>query len=141
MSASVQWTGLDELKAALRNLPEELAGEGGDIAESEANGAAADIRQGYASHSRSGALAKGVRVTHVEKGKFSAGAIVKSAAKHASIFENGTQARHTDIGANRGSMPPGHVFVPAVVKRRRRMHERLRDMLVRHGAIVSGDGG
>jgi hypothetical protein len=38
---------------------------------------------------------------------FSAGAIVINRAKHAAIFENGTQARHTAIGANRGSMPPG----------------------------------
>jgi hypothetical protein len=139
VSASVRWSGLDELKAQLRTMPEELTDEGGQIAEDEANGAADDIRQGYQRHVRSGRLARGVRVTHFARGKFSAGAIVKSAAPHAWIFENGTQARHTAIGANRGSMPPGHVFVPAVVRRRRRMYERLKELLTRRGLVVTGD--
>jgi hypothetical protein len=78
-------------------------------------------------------------VSHQDKGRFSAGAIVKNTAKHAWIFENGTQARHNDLGANRGSMPPGHVFIPAVIKRRRIMYQQLRALLERHGLKVSGD--
>jgi hypothetical protein len=133
------WEGFDEFRTALRNLPADLTGEAGHIVEATANGAAVDIKRGYAAHRRSGNLQSGVTVTHVDKGKFSAGAIVKNTAKHANIFEVGTQARHTAIGANRGSMPPGHVFVPVVVRARRRMFAQLKDMLVRHGLVVSGD--
>jgi hypothetical protein len=64
---------------------------------------------------------------------------VKSTAKHAALFEIGTQARHTNIGANRGSMPPGKIFVPVVVRKRRAMYERLKELLVRHGAKVNGN--
>ena len=68
------------------------------------------------------------------------GAEVKNVAPHANIFENGTQARHTRIGANRGSMPPGHVFVPRIVRARHRLTQELKDMVARTtGAQVSGD--
>jgi hypothetical protein len=67
--------------------------------------------------------------------------LVRNPAKHAAIFEFGTQARHTKLGANRGSMPPGHVFLPIVQQRRRTMYLRLKDMLVRFGFNqVFGDG-
>lgn len=133
------FNGLAELKAALRALPEELTGEASNIVDGTVNGAAVEIRSGYAKHSRSGRLQGGVIVTRVDRGKFTAGAIVKNTAKHAAIFENGTQARHTDLGANRGSMPPGHVFVPVVIRRRRSMYQSLKDLLVRKGLQVSGD--
>lgn len=139
MSASIKWDGLDEFKKALRNMPSDLAGEAGHIVEGTANAAAVEIKRGYASHRRTGKLQSGVTVTHFDKGKFSAGAIVKNTAPHAHLFETGTQARHTAIGANRGSMPPGHVFVPAVVKHRRKMYAELKAMLVRFGLLVSGD--
>lgn len=141
MSVSLRWDGLEELRAALRQLPEELAGEARHIVEAKANQAAADAKQGYSAHTRSGHLQAGLTVTHYENGKLSAGAIVKNAAKHAFIFEYGTQARHTAIGANRGSMPPGHVFVPPMQRRRREMYEQLKDLLVRKGLLVSGDAG
>lgn len=129
--------GLNELKAALRDLPDNLIGEASNIVEGAANGAATEIRSKYPH--RTGNLRDGVTVTHFDGGRFSAGAIVKNTAKHAHIFEIGTQARHTAIGANRGSMPPGHVFVPAVIKARRGMFAALKDLLVRNGLVVSGD--
>lgn len=137
MSVVLKWDGLEELRAELRRLPEDLTGEASHIVEASANAAAADIKQGYPH--RTGNLRKGVTVTHFDKGKFSAGAIVKNTAPHANLFEVGSQARHTAIGANRGSMPPGHVFVPAVIKRRRQMYSRLKELLVRKGLSVSGD--
>jgi len=136
---SVKWNGLAELREQLRHLPADLTGEATHIVEGRANRAAADMLAGYAEHRRAGRLQKGVTVTHFDRGRFSAGAIVKNTAPHASIFENGTQARHTDLGANRGAMPPGHVFVPAVVRQRRAMYEDLKAMLVRYGLRVSGD--
>jgi len=129
--------GLSELREALRNLPAELAGEAQHIVEGAANGAAASIKAAYPV--RTGNLRDHLTVTHVDQGKYSAGAIVKNTAKHAALFESGTQARHTDIGANRGSMPPGHVFIPRVTKARRQMYTVLKDLLVRKGLLVSGD--
>jgi bacteriophage HK97-gp10 putative tail-component len=133
----IVFEGLDELRAALRALPETLTQEASAIVDGAANAAADEIRDAYPE--RSGNLRNHVVVTHFEGGRFSAGAIVKNTAKHAWIFENGSQARHTTIGANRGSMPPGHVFVPRAVRYRRAMYQRLKDLLVRHGLIVSGD--
>jgi len=40
----------------------------------------------------------------------------------------------TSLHGNRGSMPPGNIFVPAMVRARRRMFENLIDMLERLGA-------
>lgn len=137
MSVTLQWEGLNELRAELRRLPAELTGEASHIVEGSANAAAADIKQAYPV--RTGKLRDSVIVTHFEKGQFSAGAIVTNKAKHANLYEVGSQARHTAIGANRGSMPPGHVFVPRVIRRRRQMYEQLKALLVRKGLSVSGD--
>jgi hypothetical protein len=137
VSARIQLSGFDELKAALRRLPDDLTAEAGHITEAAANAAAVDIRRAYPV--RTGNLRNHVTVTHFEKGRFSAGAIVKNTATHAWIFENGTQARHTDLGSNRGSMPPGHVFVPIAIRERRRMYDRLKDLLARRGLVVDGN--
>lgn len=132
----IVWNGMEELKRDLRNLPESLAGDASSIVMQAAEGAAAFIRAGYPEHT--GNLKRGVIVSRLDQGKVAAGAVVKNTAKHAWIFENGTQARHTKIGANRGSMPPGRVFIPRVIKARRQMYEHLLSMLQQHGLTVSG---
>jgi len=139
MSNRLVFDGLSELREALRNLPAELAVEASHIVEGAANGAAAAIKRDYPV--RTGNLRDHLVVTHVDQGKYSAGALVKNTAKHAALFEIGTQARHTAIGANRGTMPPGHIFVSRVMQARRRMWEDLKDLLVRKGLVASGDGG
>jgi hypothetical protein len=136
---SLRLDGLEELRAQLRALPSELTAEASRIVDSTANAAAVEVRTEYGRHNVSGSLQAGVVVTHVEGGKWSAGAILKSMAKHAWLFENGSQARHTDLGADRGSMPPAHVFVPAVMRARRSMYQKLKDMLVRNGMTVTGE--
>lgn len=136
MSVTVRFTGLEELKAALQNLPQELASEAQDIVFGAADDAAAEIIAKYPA--RTGNLRKGVKVTR-KASAFVTSAVVKNSAPHAFIFENGTQARHTKIGANRGSMPPGHVFVPTVIRHRRAMYERLKAVLVKAGLSVSGE--
>jgi hypothetical protein len=132
----LKFDGLAELRAALRSLPSDLTVEASHEVQGAANGAAADIKRAYPV--RTGRLRDGVVVTHVDQGKYSAGAIVKNTAKHSAIFENGTQARHNSIGANRGAMPPGHVFVPRIIRARRAMYERLKAMLARRGLVVTG---
>lgn len=135
MPSQFRIDGLDDLKAALRRLPHELTAEASEIVIANAQKAKADIIAAYPR--RTGNLKNHVSVTTVSS-TYSTGAIVKNTAKHAWLFENGTQARHTDIGANRGSMPAGHVFVPIVIRQRRVMYERLRALLVEHGLSVSG---
>lgn len=139
--------GLAELKAELRNLPSELTGEASHIVEGAANGAASDVSAEYAKHRVSGDLVRGVRVTHFDGGQFSAGAIVKSSAPHAWLFDNGSAARHYytvngkrhPTGAMWGRTAPTHVFVRTMVKARRLMYEALKAVLVRKGFSVSGD--
>jgi len=133
--------GLAELRAALRNLPADLAGEAQKIVEGAANGAAVAVRRNYASHRRTGKLQDSVQVDHSTAGPFAAGALVLSVSPHAHLIEWGTEARHTAIGANRGRMPPMHLFVPVMEKARHDMYAQLAAMLKRHGLEVSGDGG
>lgn len=130
--------GLEELRQQLRNLPSELAGEASNIVTGAANGAAAEIKGAYPV--RTGRLRDSLVVTRVDKGKYTAGAILKNRAKHSWMFENGTQTRQTAIGANRGSMPPGNVFIPRAIAARRRMYEALKDLLTRKGLTVDGNG-
>jgi len=84
-------------------------------------------------------LNKSLRVDVAATGPFGAKAIAKNTSKLASIFEHGSMVRHTELGWNRGRMPAGNVFVPAVVRNRARMYERLKALLVEHGLRVSGN--
>lgn len=135
----VVWNGLEELLETYQRLPETGMGEALHLAEGAANAVATDIKGAYPV--RTGNLRNRVTVTHFSKGKFYAGAIVKNTAPHAWMFENGTQARHTAIGANRGAMPPGHVFVPRIIRARRTLVEQFKALLLRLGAAtVTGNG-
>ncbi len=128
-----------------------LAGEASKIVEATANGVASQVRQNYPI-GPTGNLVRGVNVTHFEHGKVAAGAIVKSTAKHAWIFEKGTKVRASAGGwatgrgsrkgnraGNRGAMPEapeGQKMIPVVVRARRRMFEQLFDLLRRNGFTV-----
>jgi hypothetical protein len=134
----LEFVGLAELKAELRKLPTELVNEARQIVLVAVEEAADDIRDGYPR--RTGDLKDKVKTTH-EHTAFGAIGKVKNTSKHALPFEVGTQARHTALGANRGSMPPGNVFRPAIAKKKREMYEGLKALLERHGLQVSGDAG
>lgn len=136
MSARVTWSGLEEFYAALRNLPEELAGEAANIVEATTNSATVAVKSAYPV--RTGNLRDHV-TNDLQRSGLAVRGRVKNTARHAWLFENGSQARHTAIGANRGTMPPGHVFVPIIIRERRKMYDVLRDLLVRKGLLVSGE--
>jgi hypothetical protein len=136
MSNTLTFEGLDDLRAALRALPADLAQEAGDVIVETVNNAADEIVAAYPD--RTGHLRGGVKFS-VERSDFGVIGTVKNTANLAWIFELGSQARHTELGANRGSMPPGHVFVPIVMKRRRQMFEELKTVLEKQGLEVSGD--
>ena len=141
MSVTLQWDGLDAFKVELEKLPVNLTAEADPIVDAAANGAVGDIKRGYPR--RTGNLQDHVFVSRLEKGKTTAARIVKNTAPLAFIFENGTQARHyfTVNGKKHetGRMPPGHVFIPAVIKRRRAMNFELKALLEKHGLVVTGD--
>lgn len=145
MSANrFMFTGLDELRDALRNLPAELAGEAAGDVTGAAQAAEAEVRQVYEQHAASGNLAAHLYLS-TSTSAFGAGALIKSTAKHAWIFENGSQARHWASGKSTGQMwgrtaqPPTHVFVRAMTKYRKRMYEQLRALLERQGLQVTGE--
>lgn len=128
--------GLEELKKSLRDLPKELHGEAEHIIEGEANAAALEVRSKYGQVS--GKLVQGVQVEVVQRTQYFAGRRVVSKSPLAFIVENGTQVRHTELGYNRGRMPPLHAFVPVMIRRRKVMYEKMRDLLRRKGLKVSG---
>jgi hypothetical protein len=136
MSTTFKIEGLAELRAALRRLPEELRDEAREIITREATAAKDQIVAAYPEHT--GNLRNHVYLSTTAGGRFGAAATVRNTAKHAWIFENGTQARHTAIGANRGAMAPGHVFIPIMIRRRRAMYAGLADLLRAKGLQVSG---
>jgi hypothetical protein len=130
--------GLEELRAALRQLPQELADEAGPIVLTLAQYAADEMDQKYAAHEWTGNLRNGLSVTRDDAYiRFGARAVVKNRAPHAWWAENGTQIRKTSTGANRGAMPPIHVFVPSAIRWRRAMVEQLKGLVRRAGLVVS----
>lgn len=130
------WDGLKEYQAQLAQMPDELVVEAGREVEGAVNGAYVDIKGAYPS--RTGNLKNGMRVQAVTQHGLIVAAVVKNIAPHAILFELGTQARHyfTVNGVKHltGKMPPGHVFVPRILKARRQLTARLKDMLFRFGA-------
>jgi len=135
--ARLEWDGLAEFLLELRNLPDNLKGGVGPIVVGHAHKAEQEIRSAYPE--RTGNLKNGLAVETIASERFGAAARVVNRAPHAGIFESGTQARHTDLGANRGSMPPGHIFVPIVIRERRAMYEELKDYLRAFGFTVTGE--
>src|SRR5580765_7692828 len=136
MSVTLQLRGINELIAALRTLPDDLARESTQILNAHAAAAAVQIRQGYAAHRRSGKLADRVYTVPSRVTGAKASAQVSSTAETASWFEYGTAVRETKTGASRGAMPPGHVFWPAVDRQYPLMLNDLIALVQRHGLTV-----
>lgn len=147
MSASVKLEGFEELLRDLRNLPKDSVGEATPIVEAAANSAAFEVRSEYGAHRQTGALQDGVVVERQSSDQFGVSFRVRSKAPHAWLFDNGSNARHYvtasgarhETGSMWGKTPPTHVFVRTAIRKRRDMYSRLKAMLTRFGAEVSGD--
>jgi hypothetical protein len=137
MSASFTFEGLEEFAVDLTKLPVRLRDRARDIVENAAEEARASIVQAYPR--RTGNLRRGVQIEHKPLGAFGQLSIVRNKAAHAFIYENGTVARHTSLGANRGAMPAGKVFVPIARRRRRWMYQELKAMMASEALQVTGD--
>ena len=135
-SVKVTWAGFDELETQLRQMPTDLTGEAAHLIEGAWNGAAADIKAGYPS--RASGLRDKVTVEH-RHDAFGAKSIIRNTSPRALWFEEGTQVRHTALGANRGAEKPGHVFYPAARRARRKGMQDLKALLERKGLTVTGD--
>lgn len=128
---------LDQFIQEVRELPQAVVADAGDIVDQTGEFAKSSIDQAYP-------------VGHVLRGKTDltpiraggtlvAGVRIRNRSPLAWIYENGTQARHTALGQYRGAMPPGHVFIPAVIRWRRWMSQQLTALLQRYGLVVSGE--
>jgi hypothetical protein len=137
VAITLEMKGLDELRAALRKLPQELTDEAATIVEAHAAQAQDQIVNAYP-QGPTGNLRRGVTRSR-ERHQFTTRAIVRSRAKHAHIFENGTGPRRNSKGANRGRMPMAaqtQKMIPIVIRRRRAMLEALKVMVRRAGLLV-----
>jgi len=152
-------TGLEELKAALRNLPKELVGEADGIVRRTASMMAQDVLARYPT-TGTGALARGVTVEVGSSDALTARAVVRNRARHAYIFENATKSPPRrwkkgsttapyhkkgtrtvplwGIGKSTGTMPGAGVFRTLAPEHRRRMFSQLIDLVERAGLKVTG---
>lgn len=137
MSVRLQMQGLTEFQQALRQLPEELTDEASAIVQAHAEDAQQRIQRAY-TEGPTGNLRRGV-VKESYKSRFTTNAIVRSRAKHAWLYEKGSQPRRTATGANRGRMPEApeaNRMIPIVIRKRKQMVEALKGLVRRAGFQV-----
>lgn len=153
MSVRLIFEGMDEFRNALRNLPAELVLQAKAVVSEAAQEAMVETVNGYpirqsnvhptarrkTTYYPPGNLRRRVVITN-KSNNASALFIVRSAAPHAHLFEFGTARRQTASGANRGSMPAAQLadrMIPKVVRIRRRMVERLLEIVRSAGFVVT----
>lgn len=119
----------------MRKLPEEMRGEAGAIVVARTDRAFDSIEVSYPEHT--GNLRKQLRKS-IEQTAFGVIGIIRNTARHAWLYENGSQVRTTKAGRNRGIMPPGKIFIPRMRIARAAMVDQLKDLLRRAGFEVSG---
>jgi hypothetical protein len=126
--------GLDELRKALRDMPDELTNDAMAIVATAAEDTASEVRSVYPA----GPMREGVDVTdrsHQYQAKF----VVQSHTPQANWWEFGTQNRHTQQGWNRGA-EPAHKDrgLIAIAKRHRAtMHAALVALVRSAGFMVT----
>lgn len=103
------FSGMAELIADLRKLPEALKGEVSKDVHSAADAMVSDLQTNYPSVT--GNLRRGVKQETIDPLKVK----VRSTAPHAHLYEYGT-ARN---------QPARPTFIPAAIRHRKRMHERF----------------
>jgi hypothetical protein len=137
VSVTFTWKGFDELLDAFRTLPGDLTVEAGPPAVEQAKQAESEIRAAWDGHMLTGSMGAALRVVPVPAlGPLSTGARVIDASPNALWFEEGTAARHTRKGYNRGAMRPAHVFVPALQRARAAFYGDVATLLEAHGLEV-----
>jgi predicted NAD/FAD-dependent oxidoreductase len=149
MKPFVVWNGLAEFKEELRQLPEACTVEAAHLIEGEVNSAYVAISQVYGAHHFTGTLQKKLTKTLLNETQFATGWKLTSGSPLAWLFDNGSQARHYttpsgavhQTGAMWGRTPPTHIFSSTVGKTKRALVQKLKEMVLRHGASTVSDGG
>lgn len=136
--ARLELNGLEDLKAALRQLPAELTDDATAIVQATAEDAASALRQAYPVGETSN-LRNGVRVVS-RSGVFTTTYRVKSMAPHAHLWEYGTENRVTRKGWRRGKGPSHEKegLTSIAPRYRKRMNQQLMDLVRKNGLLVSG---
>jgi hypothetical protein len=132
---SFKWQGLEELRRELRELAADVSESSGAVNRivlETMNAAAAALEQEYGQHRVTGNLASSVRKKNPRPGV----GIVYSSAPHAHLFEDGTKARQTKRGFNRGREKKHRSIARVAVQQRAQMVARLVDLLRSHGFEV-----
>lgn len=120
--------GMDALIRSLEALPDTLTREAEQIVDDAAEEMAADVVQRYPL--RDGDLRRGVVVDRSAGSRLKTK--VRSRAQHAHLYEYGTVERfHARNGKSVGTMPAQPTFIPAAQRHRKRMVERLTDVVRR----------
>jgi len=130
--------GLEELRAALRTLPADLAHDGAEFVDDATERAAASLIQSYPL-GETGNLRAGVKHS-VVRSQFGVVGMVKSTSPHSHLWEFGTQNRHTRQGWNRGISPSHHRegLIPIAQRERKRLNGALIELVRLAGFQVSG---
>jgi hypothetical protein len=128
----LQLNGLDELRRQLRELPEDLAREGGVIVTAHAEDAQRRVQTAYP-EGPTGNLKRGVTANRAaDSSRFGAKAIVRSRAPHAWLFENGVRGK-----APRRETPVNQQAIPIFIQVRRVMVQALIQLVQRAGLTVT----
>lgn len=136
--ASVDLTGLEQLRKQLADLPRHLESEAEGIvqaaAEATVAAAAREYRDVLQPPEETGQLARGGETKQLGPLAW----IAYNRERHAHLFEFGTITRFLKgSGANRGRMPARPVWVPAAIAARARMVDQLKALVRRAGFEVA----
>lgn len=146
--------GLDELREALQNLPDQLQAEAERSVMRAADNTASAIKRTYEqARTTSGTytlkggikkprkhLADSVEVSSRGKETGAAVARVKVNARHARLFEYGTQHRQWENGKSTGSAPAHPTLIPTSIRNRKQMVDELITIVEKTGLKVTRNG-
>jgi hypothetical protein len=131
--------GLEQLRADLKRLPEDLTREAAVIVQATADAMAVDVLGQYAV--KTGTLRSQVRVETTSDVVGGITAKVVSRARHAYIYETGGEGKERHWkknGKSTGVMPAKRIFAPVAPLRRRIMEAALIEIVRRAGLTVTG---
>ena len=127
-SGTLKWSGLDEFKRQLRDLPADLRASGDVIVTASTEKTKTDTVTNYPEVS--GNLRKGVG-TKYERSAYGIIGTVTSRAYHAHLYERGSRRQPP--------APPGKRLGTHAARNRRQMYKDLAAMMRAAGLEVSGD--
>jgi hypothetical protein len=141
VSVDLTWSGLEDFRTILRNIPKALHSEAIPIVDHATEATANQLLLNYPVGD-TGNLRAGVRVEKHHEG----GGVydqVRSTSPHAHLWEFGTENRETAKGWKRGHVTPARdkgreTLIGIAIRNRERMDRELFGLLERNGFTVTG---